>query len=77
MVRSMDDRIKIVCSRCKNPFREKLSNVRNGAQTQCPQCYRAIFFDSDSQDPAIMRAMRDARRARNGYVPPSYDDDAA
>jgi hypothetical protein len=77
MVSSMiDDRIKIICPRCKNPFREKLSNVRNGSQTQCPQCYRAIFFDTDSQDAAIMRAMRDARRLRTGWVPPTQDEPA-
>jgi DNA-directed RNA polymerase subunit RPC12/RpoP len=72
----MDDRIKVLCSRCKTPFRERLSNVRNGSQTQCPRCFKAITFDSDSQDPGIMRAMRDARRLRTGYVPPSKDEPA-
>jgi hypothetical protein len=72
----IDDRIKIICTRCKNPFREKLSGVRNGSQTQCPHCFRAIFFDSDSQDPGIVRAMRDARRMRTGYVPPTHDEPA-
>ena len=73
----IDDRIKILCSRCRNPFREKFSNVRNGNQTQCPHCLKAIFFDTDSQDPGVMRAMKEARRMRTGYVPPPAADEPA
>ena len=66
----MNDRVKILCTRCRTPFREKVSNMRDGFQAQCPNCYRMIIFDSDSQDQGVRRAMTEARRIRNGYVPP-------
>ena len=70
----VDDRIKVHCSKCKVPFRQKLSNVREGFQTQCPNCDRLIIFDNTSQDSGVLRAMRDARRMRNGYVAPQPDE---
>lgn len=59
-----DDKIKIICTRCKNPFREKAREMRDGFQSQCPHCYRMITFDRDSQDPGVMRALRAARQLR-------------
>ena len=69
-----DDKIKVHCTKCSNPFREKLSNLREGYQAQCPNCYRLITFDNASQDRGVQRAMRDARRMRNGYVAPQPDE---
>ena len=65
------DRIKVQCTRCRMPFREKVSNLREGYQRQCPNCNRMITFDNDSQDVGVRRAMTEARRIRNGYVPPT------
>jgi hypothetical protein len=70
---TVDDRIRVQCTRCNNSFREKLFNIRDGYQTQCPGCNRFITFDDVNQDVGIRRAMRDARRMRTGYVPPGEE----
>jgi hypothetical protein len=73
----MTDKVKVLCSRCKNPFREKVSNMREGYQTQCPNCYRLIIFDPTSQDPGVRRAMTEARRIRNGIILPKPESSEA
>jgi hypothetical protein len=45
-------------------FRERARRLQNGYSRQCPSCEVVIFFDEDSQNPNIKRAMRDARRIR-------------
>ena len=67
------DRVKILCTRCKNPFRVRVGDCRDGHQAQCPSCYRMITFDSGSEDVGVKRAMTEARRIRTGYVPPQAD----
>lgn len=60
------DKVRVLCSRCRVPFREKIKNMREGFQTQCPNCNRLITFSSDSADLGVQRAMTEARRIRNG-----------
>lgn len=59
-----DDRVKILCTRCKGVFRVKLSHIRDGSQSQCNGCDRLITFDKDSQDLGVQRAFKDARALR-------------
>lgn len=56
--------IQITCKRCKVPFRDSAKRLQNGYSRQCPSCEIVLFFDEDSQDPVIKRAMIKARRAR-------------
>ncbi|MFL9499445.1 hypothetical protein [Rhodopseudomonas palustris] len=60
------DKVRVLCGRCRVPFREKIKNMREGFQTQCPNCNRLITFSSDSADLGVQRAMTEARRIRNG-----------
>jgi DNA-directed RNA polymerase subunit RPC12/RpoP len=60
----MDDRIKIICSKCSKVFRERASPIRNGFQMQCPHCMKLIIFDSGSEDPKIRRPLKAAREFR-------------
>ena len=72
----MDDKIKVTCTRCRSIFREKASRVRDGYQANCPSCGAFINFSSDSMEPAIRKAMTEARRRRNGYVMPTQEENA-
>jgi len=58
---SMADFVQITCMRCKNVFRERAKRLQNGYSRQCPCCEVILFFDEDSQNPNIKRAMRTAR----------------
>lgn len=60
----MESSIQIHCKRCKIPFRDSAKRLQNGYSRQCPSCEIVLFFDEDSQDPYIKRAMIKARRAR-------------
>jgi hypothetical protein len=64
----MTDKIMVTCSRCRARFRERVARLRDGFQSQCPNCGCFINFSSESMDPNILRVMRDARRIRNGFV---------
>ncbi len=64
----INDKIKVLCSRCKASFRERVAKLRDGYQAQCPNCYRLIQFDTGSDDAYVRRAMTEARRIRNGFV---------
>jgi hypothetical protein len=50
------------------PFREKIKNVREGAQVQCPNCNKLITFSSDSADLGVQRALVEVRRIKNGLM---------
>jgi predicted nucleic acid-binding Zn-ribbon protein len=58
------DSIQIRCTRCKTVFRDRAGRLQSGFSRQCPCCEVVLFFDEDSQDANIKRAMRKARRAR-------------
>lgn len=60
----MNDRIKILCSKCRKPFSERAQRLRNGYQMQCPHCMKLITFDSGSEDPNIRRPLKAARDFR-------------
>jgi transposase-like protein len=64
----MTDKIRVTCSRCKSGFREKVANVREGFQAQCPNCNRLITFSVESGDAFIKKAVVEARRIRNGFI---------
>jgi hypothetical protein len=60
----MNDRIKILCSKCRKPFGERASRLRPGYQVQCPNCMQLITFDTSSEDPNIRRPLKAARDYR-------------
>jgi len=60
----MNDRIKILCSKCKKPFSERAQRLREGYQMQCPHCMKLITFDSSSEDPNVRRPLKAARDFR-------------
>jgi hypothetical protein len=60
----MDDSVQVKCTKCKTAFRERARRLQNGFSRQCPCCEVVLFFDEDSFDTNIKRAMRTARRLR-------------
>ena len=59
-----DDSVQVRCRRCKGVFRERARRLQNGYSRQCPTCEVVLFFDEDSQDQTIRRAMRSAKQVR-------------
>jgi hypothetical protein len=64
MVRSVGDKIKILCTRCKKSFRVSAASVRPNLQTQCTHCFRMITFDGYVTDSGVRRALADAREMK-------------
>jgi hypothetical protein len=62
------DKIRVLCTRCRATFREKIRNVREGFQVQCPSCNTLITFSGDSADLGVQRAFTEARRIKNGMM---------
>src|SRR5215475_5697108 len=60
----MDDSVQAKCTRCRSVFRERARRLQNGYSRQCPTCEVVLFFDEDSQEHAIRRAMKNARKVR-------------
>jgi hypothetical protein len=60
----MDDSVQVKCTRCKSAFRERARRLQNGYSRQCVTCEVVLFFDEDSPDANIKKAMRMARRVR-------------
>ena len=60
----MMDSVQIRCAGCKGAFRDRARRLQNGFSRQCPTCEVVLFFDEDSQDANIRRAMKAARRVR-------------
>jgi phage FluMu protein Com len=60
----MTDSVQIRCAKCKGVFRDRARRLQNGFSRQCPTCEVVLFFDEDSQDANIKRAMKTARRVR-------------
>jgi DNA-directed RNA polymerase subunit RPC12/RpoP len=61
----MDDRVKIICSKCVKMFSERAGRLKNGYQVQCPNCMKLITFDGSSEDPNIRRPLKAARDIRH------------
>jgi len=70
----METKVKVLCSRCKVPFRARVSQMKEGHQAQCPNCSRLITFSSDSADLGVRRAMTEARRIKYDMPTPTPDD---
>ena len=60
----MEDSVQVRCTRCKNVFRDRAKRLKDGYSRQCPSCEVVLFFDEDSPNPDIKKAMRTARRVR-------------
>ena len=60
----MLDTVQIKCTRCKLVFRERAKRMQNGYSRQCPSCEVVLFFEEDSNDANMKKAMRNARRVR-------------
>jgi phage FluMu protein Com len=60
----MIDSVQIRCTKCKGVFRDRARRLQNGFSRQCPTCEVVLFFDEDSHDANIKRAMKTARRLR-------------
>jgi DNA-directed RNA polymerase subunit RPC12/RpoP len=57
-------KIKIVCGKCTEIFKEHDSKIRNGLSVTCPACAQPIVFDGNSKDSNIRRTLTAARRFR-------------
>jgi predicted nucleic acid-binding Zn-ribbon protein len=64
----IDDKTRIKCSKCSTVFRERAQRIRNGFQTQCPNCFKLITFDTSSEDANIRRALKSAREVRQAVA---------
>ena len=60
----MMDSVQIRCTKCKGVFRDRARRLQNGFSRQCPTCEVVLFFDEDSHEANIKRAMKTARRLR-------------
>jgi predicted nucleic acid-binding Zn-ribbon protein len=60
----MDDSIRIRCTKCKTVFRDRAHRLQSGFSRQCPSCEVVLFFEENSNDPNIKRALTDAKRTR-------------
>jgi len=60
----MDDAIQIRCSRCNSTFRDRARRVRSGYSRECPGCNALIFFESESHEDNIKRALKEAHKLR-------------
>jgi predicted nucleic acid-binding Zn-ribbon protein len=60
----MLDTVQIRCTRCKTVFRERAKRMQSGYSRQCPCCEVVLFFEEDSHDTNMKRAMRSARQVR-------------
>lgn len=59
-----EDSVQVRCRRCKGVFRERARRLQNGYSRQCPTCEVILFFDEDTQEQSIRRAMKSARLIR-------------
>jgi predicted nucleic acid-binding Zn-ribbon protein len=64
----MDDSIQIRCSRCKSNFRDRARRIRSGYTRECPRCNMLIFFESESPDDNIRRALKAAHKMRRALA---------
>jgi DNA-directed RNA polymerase subunit RPC12/RpoP len=64
----MDDSIQIRCSRCKSNFRDRARRIRSGYTRECPRCNVLIFFESESHDEHVKRALKAAHKLRRALA---------
>jgi predicted nucleic acid-binding Zn-ribbon protein len=61
----MDDSVKVKCTRCGATFRDRAARLRDGYSRECPNCNVLMFFDGESPDANVRKALAEARRIRN------------
>jgi hypothetical protein len=61
----MDDSVRVRCSRCNSTFRDRAGRIRSGYSRECPSCNVLLWFEDESSDVEIKRALKEARRIRN------------
>jgi phage FluMu protein Com len=64
----MDDSVQIRCTRCKSSFRDRARRIRSGYTRECPRCNVLIFFESESHDEHIRRALKAAHKMRRALA---------
>jgi DNA-directed RNA polymerase subunit RPC12/RpoP len=64
----MDDSIQIRCSRCNARFRDRARRIQSGYARECPNCNVLIFFEGESHDEHIKRALKAAHRMRRALT---------
>jgi DNA-directed RNA polymerase subunit RPC12/RpoP len=64
----MDDTIQIRCTRCNSSFRDRARRIQSGYARECPNCNVLIFFESESHDEHIKRALKAAHRMRRALT---------
>ena len=64
----MDDSIQIRCSRCNAQFRDRARRIQNSYSRECPGCNALIFFESESHDENIKRALKTAHKLRRALA---------
>jgi DNA-directed RNA polymerase subunit RPC12/RpoP len=64
----MDDTIQIRCSRCNSSFRDRARRIQNGYARECPNCNVLIFFEGESHDEHIKRALKAAHKMRRALA---------
>jgi DNA-directed RNA polymerase subunit RPC12/RpoP len=64
----MDDSIQIRCSRCNARFRDRARRIQSGYARECPNCNVLIFFESESHDEHIKRALKAAHKLRRALA---------
>jgi hypothetical protein len=64
----MDDSIQVRCSRCNAVFRDRARRIQNGYARECPGCNALIFFESETHDENIKRALKAAHKLRRALA---------
>jgi DNA-directed RNA polymerase subunit RPC12/RpoP len=73
----MDDSVQIRCSRCNANFRDRARRIQNGYARECPNCNVLIFFESESHDQHIKRALKAAHKMRRALAAAEGEKPAA
>jgi DNA-directed RNA polymerase subunit RPC12/RpoP len=73
----MDDSIQIRCSRCNARFRDRARRIHSGYARECPSCNVLIFFESESHDEHIKRALKAAHKLRRALAAAEGEKPAA
>jgi DNA-directed RNA polymerase subunit RPC12/RpoP len=64
----MEDSVQIRCSRCNARFRDRARRIQSGYARECPNCNVLIFFENESHDEHIKRALKAAHKMRRALA---------
>jgi len=73
----MDDSVQIRCTRCNANFRDRARRIQSGYARECPSCNVLIFFESESHDEHIKRALKAAHKMRRALAAAEGEKPAA